>query len=137
MIALALALLIQTPAALPDWARENPFGYERAECSPMIRGEEPLSACQARVRSLLLAELGEDLPAALRPAAVENCRPSDTGGGVVCGPQRRAARSDGPVLVEQDCSNRVTREGFSSECRPVGQGEERGVSITLFGGKDD
>ncbi|MFC0634553.1 hypothetical protein [Brevundimonas balnearis] len=137
MLILALALLIQTPAALPEWARENPFGYERAQCSPMIRGDEPLEACQARVRSLLLAELGDDLPPALRPAAVEDCRPADAGGGVVCGPQRRAARSDGPVLVEQDCSNRVTSEGFSSDCRPVGQSEERGVSITLFGGDDD
>ena len=25
------------PSALPDWARADPYGYERSECSPLMR----------------------------------------------------------------------------------------------------
>jgi hypothetical protein len=122
---------------VPDWARTNPFGYERAQCSPLVRGDEALASCQARVRRQLAEVLGDDLPAALRPAAVENCRPADAGGGVVCGPERREARSDAPVLVEQTCTNRPTPEGFSSECRPVSQTESRGGLSLRLGRRDD
>ncbi|MFN7232161.1 MAG: hypothetical protein ACK5WW_00510 [Brevundimonas sp.] len=133
--------LLQTAAPdvtpLPAWALTNPFGYERARCSPLVRGEENLEACQDRARRQLAAALGEDLPPALRPATVENCRPADAGGGVICGPERRAARADAPVLVEQECSNRPTAEGFSSECRPVGQRESRGGLSLRLGRRDD
>lgn len=142
MLAPLFALaLIQTAAPqatpLPAWALTNPFGYERAQCSPLVREEEALEACQGRVRRQLAEALGEDLPPALRPATVENCRPADAGGGVICGPERRAARSDAPVLVEQECSNRPTPEGFSSECRPVSQRESRGGLSLRLGRRDD
>lgn len=136
----ALALM-QTAAPeatpLPTWALTNPFGYERAQCSPLVRGEEALEACQGRVRRQLAAAMGADLPPALRPATVENCRPADAGGGVICGPERRAARADAPVLVEQECSNRPTPEGFSSECRPVNQRGSRGGLSLRLGRRDD
>ncbi|HEV7353825.1 MAG TPA: hypothetical protein VGN74_11930 [Brevundimonas sp.] len=142
MLAPLFALaLIQTAAPeatpLPAWALTNPFGYERAQCSPLVRGEEALEACQGRVRRQLAEALGEDLPPALRPATVENCRPADAGGGVICGPERRSARADAPVLVEQECSNRPTPEGFSSECRPVNQRESRGGLSLRLGRRDD
>ena len=64
--ALILGLLMQDPA-LPQWARDDPFAWERARCHPQIRGETPLESCQFRVRQQLMAELGDGLPAALRP----------------------------------------------------------------------
>lgn len=141
MLAPLLTLtLLQTAAPeatpLPAWALTNPFGYERAQCSPLVRGTEALETCQGRVRRQLAEALGEDLPPALRPATVENCRPADAGGGVICGPERRAARADAPVLVEQDCSNRPTPEGFSSECRPVNQRESGGGLSLRLGRRD-
>lgn len=138
MIAAALfALLVQDPTPLPEWALRDPYSYERAQCSPLVRGDVPLGDCQARVRVELAAALGDALPPGLRPAALENCRPSDASGGVVCGPQRRSAAS-GPSLVEQDCSTRATSEGFSSECRPVGQDDDDGggLKLRLWGGDD-
>ncbi|HRJ64500.1 MAG TPA: hypothetical protein PLR59_09150, partial [Brevundimonas sp.] len=55
--------------AIPDSARADPYGYERAECSPLIRSSrETLEACQARVRVILAAHLGDALPAGLTPA---------------------------------------------------------------------
>jgi len=142
MLAPLLTLALLQSAApeatpLPAWALTNPFGYERARCSPLVRGEEALEACQGRVRRQLSDALGDDLPPALRPATVENCRPADAGGGVICGPERRAARADAPVLVEQECSNRPTPEGFSSECRPVTQRESRGGLSLRLGRRDD
>ncbi len=138
LLTLALMQTVAPEAApLPAWALTNPFGYERAQCSPLVRGEEALETCQGRVRRQLAAALGEDLPPALRPASIENCRPADAGGGVVCGPERRAAGADAPVLVEQDCSNRPTPEGFSSECRPVNQRDSRGGLSLRLGRRDD
>ena len=56
----------EAPAAIPtipDWARADPYGYERSECSPLVRkAEESMEACQARVRTALAANLGDDLP---------------------------------------------------------------------------
>lgn len=53
---------------LPDFARADPYGYERAECSPLIRkAEESMEACQARVRMTLAAHLGDALPAGMAP----------------------------------------------------------------------
>ena len=49
-------------ATVPEWALTDPFGYERARCNPMVRGETPLDVCQSRVRSALAASLGDDLP---------------------------------------------------------------------------
>jgi len=38
-----------------------------------------MEACQARVRTDLAANLGEALPVALRPAAVQECRRTEDG----------------------------------------------------------
>ena len=59
MIAAVFAvLLMQQPAAssagpLPEWAKADPFAFERARCSALVRGETPLNVCQAEVRRLL------------------------------------------------------------------------------------
>ena len=56
--AIILGLLMQDPA-LPQWARDDPFAWERARCHPQIRGDTPLESCQFRVRQQLVAELGK------------------------------------------------------------------------------
>lgn len=125
---------------LPAWALADPFAWERAQCSPMIRKDTTLEACQARVRTDLAANLGDALPAALRPPAVQECRRTEDGYAVNCGAPARPGRSE-PVLREQDCSTRMVRQreggaAFTSDCRPVA-GEERqdGLRIRL-GGSD-
>ncbi|MES2835498.1 MAG: hypothetical protein V4707_12410 [Pseudomonadota bacterium] len=55
---------VAPPPPLPAWALADPFGWERAQCSPMIRKDATLEACQARVRTDLAANLGD---ACLRP----------------------------------------------------------------------
>src|SRR5688572_6780119 len=70
---------VETPAAvptIPDWARTDPYGYERSECSPLLRkAEESMEACQARVRTALAANLGDAMPVGLAPAnAADQCR---------------------------------------------------------------
>src|SRR5690606_23078075 len=61
--------------ALPEPARADPYGYDRAECSPYVRpSSESQEDCQQRVRLALAADLGEALPAGLRPDA-NRCRP--------------------------------------------------------------
>ena len=72
----APAVAPATPSIdLPDWARADPFAYERARCSPLVRGETPLETCQAETRLTLAAALGDALPEALRPAgAPEDCQ---------------------------------------------------------------
>ena len=54
---------------LPAHALADPFGWERSQCSPFIRKDEPLEHCQARVRVTLAAVLGDRLPDGLRPSA--------------------------------------------------------------------
>lgn len=77
----AVALVAPTTHNLPDWARADPFGYERSECSPMIRkADETQEACQARVRGELASDLGDALPAALRRADAQR-RPDRRPGG--------------------------------------------------------
>lgn len=130
---------------LPDWARADPFGYERSECSPMIRkADETQEACQARVRVELASDLGDALPAALRPAAApDSCRQEAAGDryAVQCGaPTRNSAPT--VALEEQTCESRpqVQPRGgvaWTQDCRPasgVRTGPD-GLSIRL-GGKD-
>lgn len=126
---------------LPDWARKDPFAYERAQCSPMLRREATTEACQARVRGELLAALGDDLPAALRPAAVlEDCRQAQAEGAfdLQCGaPPRRD--TPGAVLTERVCETRPTANrgggvSWSETCRPANAPARQGLSIKLFGG---
>lgn len=128
------------PPTLPAWALADPFAWERAQCSPLIRKDATMEACQARVRTDLAANLGDALPAALRPAAVQECRRTEEGYAVDCGAPERPGRSE-PVLREQDCGTRMVRQreggaAFTSDCRPVGSGEgEDGLRIRL-GGND-
>lgn len=128
------------PPTLPAWALADPFAWERAQCSPLIRKDATLEACQARVRTDLAANLGDALPAALRPAAVQECRRTEDGYAVDCGAPERPGRSE-PVLREQDCGTRMVRQreggaAFTSDCRPVA-GEERDEGLRIrLGGND-
>jgi hypothetical protein len=125
--------------ALPDWALADPFGWERSQCSPLVRREATMEACQARVRTDLALNLGDALPAALRPLpALENCAPAAGGDyAVQCGPQRRA---DAPLPEpERVCETRPQRQpggggvAWTSECRPApGQRNSDGLSFKLF-----
>ena len=128
------------PPPLPAWALADPFGWERAQCSPMIRKDATLEACQARVRTDLAANLGDALPAALRPPAVQECRRTEDGYAVDCGAPARPGRAS-PVLREQDCGTRMVRQreggaAFTSDCRaPAGEERNEGLQIRL-GGND-
>lgn len=131
------------PVQLPPEAVADPFGWERAQCSPYIRkSDEPLELCQQRVRLRLAAGLGDRLPAALRPSeAMENCRlgDADTGYALQCGPRQTFSGGLAPVR-ERMCDNRPQRTAsgaiaFNSECRPA-PGEARqqdGLKIRLGG----
>jgi hypothetical protein len=127
---------------LPAWALADPFGWERSQCNPMIRGETPLDVCQARVRAELSAALGERLPAGLRPPGEPVpclATPGDDGGyAVQCGvPERQTAATVSPRIPE--CRPRAQRQGgsvaFVTDCRADDEGS-RGLSINLLGGRD-
>ena len=131
--------------AIPDSARADPYGYERAECSPLIRSsQETLEACQARVRVLLAAHLGAALPAGLTPVgAPEECRQEAAGDryALQCGAPARAVRPMA-VLEERNCETRPRAQpqggvAWSEECRPASgrREEEDGLKIRL-GGQD-
>ena len=130
---------------IPDSARADPWGYERAECSPLIRsGQETLEACQARVRVTLAAHLGADLPAGLAPAgAVDECRQAAAGDryALQCGAPSRPQRP-ATVLEERSCETRprVQAAGgvaWTEECRPaIGVGRDEGGLRVRLGGKD-
>jgi hypothetical protein len=132
--------------AIPDWARTDPYGYERSECSPLLRAaSESLEACQARVRNALAANLGDDLPAGLASAnAADNCRQEAAGDryALQCGAPSRAGPASSR-LVERTCETRprVQPQGgvaWSEECRPADGDKpaEDGLRIRL-GGDDD
>ncbi|WP_292070799.1 hypothetical protein [Brevundimonas sp. UBA7534] len=125
-------------ATVPEWALTDPFGYERARCNPMARGETPLDVCQSRVRSALAASLGDDLPDALRPPGMAgDCQmvQAAAGGsdyGLQCGDRpRNATASAAPQ--EMDCRPRPEGGGFSSECRPVNGLQSKGLKLRLWG----
>jgi hypothetical protein len=107
---------------VPEWGLADPFGYERARCSPQLRGARSLEVCQAEVRAQLALALGPDLPDALGGSSY----------GLQCGPQSRAP-TDSPRPKEVDCRPRPERGGFSSECRPVGTTEDKGLTLKLWG----
>ena len=138
-------VIAPTPAApaLPDWARADPYGYERSECSPLIRkANESMEACQARVRTALALDLGADLPPGLAGgAAAEQCRQEAAGDryALQCGAPSRSAPG-GPRLVDRACETRprVQPEGgvvWTEECRPAdgSRPPEDGLSIRLGG----
>ncbi len=117
---------------LPDWALADPFSWERSQCSPLVRGSEPMSACQSRVRADLSLVLGDRLPAGLRPAdAPTPCQATPSADGsfpVECRePERRIAAAN--TVQDQVCESRPRREGgavaFVTECRPAGASSER------------
>ncbi len=138
-----------TPAyapPIPDWARADPYGYERSECSPLLRAaSESLETCQARVRTALAANLGDALPAGLAPAgAVDTCRQEAAGDryALQCGAPSRSGPATSP-LVERTCESRprVQPEGgvvWTEECRPADgrKPPEEGLTVRL-GGDDD
>ena len=136
-----------TPAApaLPDWARGDPYGYERSECSPLMRkANESLEACQARVRTALALDLGNALPRGMvGDEAAERCRQEAAGDryALQCGAPGRAGVA-APRLVDRTCETRprAQREGgvtWVEECRPADGSEppEEGLRIRL-GGED-
>ena len=127
---------------LPAHALADPFGWERSQCSPFIRKDEPLEHCQARVRVTLAAVLGDRLPDGLRPsAALENCTPGTAANGYAmqCGP-RPVATLGAPAPLEKVCDSRPQRTpsgalAFNNDCRPA-PGEAReteGLRIRLGG----
>ncbi|WP_332658694.1 hypothetical protein [Brevundimonas sp.] len=128
---------------IPDSARADPYGYERAECSPLIRkASESMEACQARVRSALAANLGDALPPGLAPAgAPDECRLAAAGDryALQCGAPDRPARAD-VRLQEQTCESRPQARPnggvvWTEECRPADGSPpaEDGLKIRLGG----
>jgi hypothetical protein len=138
--AIILGLLIQDPA-LPQWARDDPFAWERARCHPQIRGDTPLESCQFRVRQQLVAELGDSLPEALRPTAtLEACAraQADAGFAVRCDQPREVRGPSTPQLQEQArCSTRprARPDGgvvWEEICDSTREGDE-GLRVNLSG----
>ncbi|KQW83096.1 hypothetical protein [Brevundimonas sp. Root1279] len=127
----ATAAEVAAPApalpTIPDWARADPFGYERSECSPLVRkAEESLEVCQARVRSALAANLGSALPPGLAPVNAPNeCRQAAAGDryAVQCGAPLPAG-APSRTITEQTCENRPQAQPqggvtWTQECRPA------------------
>jgi hypothetical protein len=134
-----LATPAVAPGDLPDRALADPFGFERAQCSPMLRRDASLEICQSRVRNQLFAAPGQRLPAGLQPVGeLDPClaTPGDDGAyPVQCGlPGRRRAETATPQVP--DCRPRPTRQGgsvaFVTECRTENAGDG-GLSFRLFG----
>lgn len=138
--------VVETPAPPPEhnvpaWGLADPFGFERARCSPLVRGQTSMAECQTEVREQLAIAMGPDLPEALRPSGMagdcQMIRASASGSdyAVQCGPQSRTATAPSS-LREMDCRPRPVEGGFSSECRPVDGADKKGLSLTLWGDKD-
>jgi hypothetical protein len=142
-------VVAETPAtaapALPDWARSDPYGYERSECSPLVRkANESLEACQARVRTALALDLGADLPAGLAGGdPTDQCRQAAAGDryALQCSPRGRNLPA-GPDMRTRECTTRPTSNGeggmtFEETCR-VGGEEVRSEGLRIrLGGDDD
>jgi len=131
--------------AIPDSARTDPYGYERAECSPLIRrADEAMETCQQRVRLALAANLSAGLPPGLAPSgALDNCRLEAAGDryALQCGAPTRPARP-GVSIEERTCESRPRAQpqggvAWVEDCRPAGGGRdpEEGLKIRL-GGRD-
>ena len=112
---------------LPAHALADPFGWERSQCSPYIRRDEPLEHCQVRVRSDLAAVMGDRLPSALRPTAgLENCTPgkAENNYKIECKP-REMVVPNAPNLQDRQCENQPQRQPdgrvvIQSVCRSTG-----------------
>lgn len=127
--------------SIPAWGLADPFGFERARCSPLVRGAKSMETCQTEVREQLALAMGPDLPEALRPSGMTgDCQmiqanASGSDYAIQCGPQSRAASAPS-ALRELDCRPRPVDGGFSSECRPVDATASKGLSLKLWGDKD-
>jgi hypothetical protein len=127
--------------AIPEWGLADPFGWERSQCSPMIRKDASMELCQARVRTDLAAALGDKLPAALQPSGVEGCRQVSNGAGgyeLTCAPPRREmAASTAPVAEVCEERPRATGGGgvnFERRCAPAtGSTTRDGLTFKLGG----
>jgi hypothetical protein len=131
-------------ARIPDSARADPYGYERAQCSPLIRSStETLEACQARVRSVLAANMGDALPPGLAPSgAVDACRQEAAGDryALQCGAPDRPDRPTGG-LEERTCESRpqaLPQGGvaWTEVCRPASGQRDADDGLTLRLGND-
>lgn len=128
--------------AIPDWARADPYAYERSECSPLIRkADESQEACQARVRAVLAANLGDALPAGLKPAgAPDSCQRTGDRYAVQCGAPSRPDRA-AALPAERTCTTRpvVTGQGavsYEQDCS-VGQTPDQQDGLRIRLGDDD
>lgn len=128
--------------ALPEAARADPYGYERAECSPYVRASsETLEACQFRVRTALAAGLGDATPAGLRPSAESaRCRPEPGADGFAVDCSIARSVPAGPDLADRRCETRATRlpqggVAYTENCASTRPGESasQALSIKLFG----
>lgn len=127
-----------TMSDLSAWALDDPFGWERSQCSPLVRTEPSTDVCQVGVREALSSALGDRLPPGLRTSGepVPCLAKPDADGAypVRCGVESREA-AEAVVPQEPICDTRPTRQGvvFPSECRPANARDERGgVSFKLF-----
>jgi hypothetical protein len=133
------------PPPIPDSARADPYGYERAQCSPLIRSAgESLEACQQRVRSVLAAHLGDALPAGMAPdPASDGCRQESAGDRYAfqCGAPSGSSRA-AAVLDERICETRPRAQPgggvtWEEQCRPASRRDERDEGLTLRWGDRD
>lgn len=133
------------PPPIPDSARADPYGYERAQCSPLIRSAgEPLEVCQQRVRSVLAAHLGDALPAGMAPGpASDGCRQEAAGDryALQCGAPSGSSRA-AAVLDERICETRPRAQPgggvtWEEQCRPASRRDERDEGLTLRWGDRD
>lgn len=125
---------------IPDSARADPHGYERAECSPLVRAaSESMEACQTRVRFALAANLRLSATA----EEVEDCRQTPAGDryALQCGSPTPADRPT-TVLTERTCETRPQAQArggvaWSETCKQDGgrPAEQDGLKFRL-GGRD-
>ena len=130
--------------ALPEAARTDPYGYERAECSPYVRAaSETLEACQFRIRTELAAGLGQALPDGLRPSdEPERCRPDPQTGGFALDCNSARSVPAGADLTERRCETRPTRlpqggVAYAENCSSTRPGEEESQGLRIRLGGDD
>jgi len=136
---------VSAPAlpAVPAWALEDPLGYERAECSPLVRKTESLGACEARVRTTLAAHLGDGLPASMRGPALQECRQDEAPGSYqpICAPRERPGpTSPSPEMRSCETRPQARREGgmaWTEVCRDQNGREIKDPGIGFrIGGND-
>ena len=127
--------------ALPTWAVEDPYAWERSQCHPALRGGEAMDHCQVRVRLQLKAELGDRLPVGLQPEAISSCRQTSDGSGgfhLTCAPEARtiSMRSAPAAEICEQRPRALPGGGvtFEQTCRPETAPRQEGLSIPLFRG---